>query len=83
MHYSERNVELLEPYFTAHMNAMTSEELDRKAAIAAELAFRDKEIEILLGLITRCSNTICSLRCALDRSMAQTDEAIALCKNRG
>lgn len=37
----------LEPYYSRHVSAMTSEKLHSKADIAAELAFRDKEIAAL------------------------------------
>ena len=37
----------LEPYYSAHVSAMTSEGLHSKADIAAELAFRDKELAAL------------------------------------
>ena len=42
-HYAERDIMELEEYYIAHVSAMTSEELYSKSAIAAELAFRDKE----------------------------------------
>lgn len=45
--YDERDPEELEPYFSRHMNAMTAEDLRGKAAIACELAWRDKQIEEL------------------------------------
>jgi len=35
----------LEPHYSRHVSAMTSEGLDRKSDIAAELAWRDAEIE--------------------------------------
>ncbi len=37
----------LEPHYSRHVSAMTTEELHAKADIAAELAFRDKEIAAL------------------------------------
>ncbi len=37
----------LEPFFSRHMMAMTAEELDSKADIAMELAYRDKRIALL------------------------------------
>ena len=45
--YSERDPMALEPYFSQHMAAMTAEGLHSKAAIAAELAFRDARIAAL------------------------------------
>lgn len=43
--YKQRDVEELEPFFSAHLNAMTEQNLNSKRDIAAELAFRDMEIE--------------------------------------
>lgn len=40
--YAERVPSDLEPYFSDHMSAMTGEKLHSKAAIAMELAYRDK-----------------------------------------
>ncbi len=37
----------LEPYYSRHVSAMTSEELHSKAAIAEQLAWRDKRIAML------------------------------------
>jgi len=37
----------LEPYYSRHISAMSSEALHSKADIATELAFRDKEIAAL------------------------------------
>lgn len=45
--YSDRNPEEFEPYYSRHVMAMTREGLYAKSAIAAELAYRDKEIERL------------------------------------
>lgn len=53
--YAERNPRLLEPHFSAHMLAMTAEDLRGKAEIAAELAWRDAEIASLRQqLATAC-----------------------------
>lgn len=45
--YADRRPWDLEPHYSAHVMAMTAEDLHSKADIAAELAFRDKEIERL------------------------------------
>ena len=45
--YAERKPWDLEPHYIKHVNAMTGEGLHSKAAIAAELAYRDKRIEEL------------------------------------
>lgn len=46
-HYAPRDTEALAPYFYNHLVAMTNEQLHSKAAIAAELAHRDAEIDRL------------------------------------
>jgi hypothetical protein len=43
--YADRAPWKLEPHYSAHVAAMTSEGLHSKADIAAELAFRDKALE--------------------------------------
>ena len=43
-HYAERNAEDLGQVFIDHLMAMTAEQLHRKSAIAAELAYRDQRI---------------------------------------
>ena len=45
--YADRDPRKLEPQFSQHMHAMTAENLHSKAAIAEELAHRDREIERL------------------------------------
>ncbi len=47
MEYEERDIEELGEHYTKHLVAMTMEDLHCKTAIAAELAFRDKQIEEL------------------------------------
>ena len=42
--YADRDPRALEPHYSAHVSAMTTEELHAKSRIAAELAWRDKEI---------------------------------------
>jgi len=49
--YAERDPRELEPHFSRHMMAMTAEDLHRKAAIAEELAYRDKRIEELEAVV--------------------------------
>lgn len=46
-HYARRDLLALGDHFSRHMLAMTAEDLHRKSAIAAELAWRDAEIERL------------------------------------
>ena len=43
--YADRDPRELEPHFSKHMSAMTEEDLHSKAAIAEELAYRDRVIE--------------------------------------
>lgn len=45
--YADRKPWELEPHYSRHVSAMTTEALHAKYAIAAELAFRDAEIERL------------------------------------
>ena len=44
--YAERDIENL-PMYAAHVSAMTAEGLGKKAHIAAELAYRDDQIQVL------------------------------------
>lgn len=45
--YADRDPMALEPHYSRHVMAMTAEQLHWKSDIAAELSFRDKEIERL------------------------------------
>lgn len=55
--YAERNIIDLGEYYTKHISAMTEEKLHSKSDIAAELAFRDAEIDRLRNkLIEECIN---------------------------
>lgn len=42
--YAERDVDEYHDIYIAHVEALTTEKLDSKAAMAAELAYRDKVI---------------------------------------
>lgn len=44
-HYANRKPWELEPYYSRHVSAMTTENLHSKHAIACELAWRDQQIE--------------------------------------
>lgn len=46
--YPKCNPEEFPELFTAHMSAMTTEKLESKSAIAAQLAYRDHQIQTLL-----------------------------------
>lgn len=43
-HYARRDLRALGRYYTDHIQAMTTEGLDSKSDIAAELAHRDRQI---------------------------------------
>ena len=43
--YAERDLELIGKHYARHVLAMTAEDLHSKADIAAELAWRDYQIE--------------------------------------
>lgn len=45
-------------HYDKHVSAMTGEQLHSKSDIAAELAFRDAEIERLRGRIGRAESTL-------------------------
>ncbi|WP_447533037.1 hypothetical protein [Enterobacter hormaechei] len=50
-HYAERDIEALDnegSYYINHVMAMTSESLDSKSKIAAELGYRDMVIDSLI-----------------------------------
>ncbi len=49
--YAIRSARDLGKYYTDHLMAMTAEELHDKSDIAAELAYRDKEIKSLKELL--------------------------------
>ena len=44
---NDLDLEKLEPHYTKHVGAMTSESLHSKSSIAAQLAYRDLQIERL------------------------------------
>lgn len=44
---TNRDIDDLEPHYSNHVDAMTTEGLHKKSAIAAELAYRDRRIEEL------------------------------------
>lgn len=54
--YTERDALALEPHYSRHMLAMTREELNGKWEIAAELAYRDSEIERLRTAFTKVAH---------------------------
>ena len=46
-HYARRDIENMEPEYSNHVSAMTTEDLFSKSDIAAELAYRDRRISLL------------------------------------
>ena len=55
--YAERDamaMDMAGNYYCRHVSAMTEEGLHAKSDIAAELAWRDMEIDRLRGLIREC-----------------------------
>ncbi len=77
--YKERDIpELgLEKHYVRHVNAMTKEKLHSKGDIAAELAWRDQEIERLQGMeeaFFKSAKTIESLQSQLAAVEKERDE---------
>lgn len=56
--YEKRNTIELGEYYTRHVYAMTAEQLHSKADIAAELAYRDKEIDRLKESLSNIADPI-------------------------
>lgn len=52
--YGPRNPHELQPYYSEHVAAMTTEGLCGKSEIAAELAFRDQRLAEAVSLLTKC-----------------------------
>jgi len=59
--YAARDPQALEPHYSAHVSAMTEEGLHAKADIAAELAFRDKDIALLWAENTALKSVLATL----------------------
>lgn len=51
--YAERDLDAIGEHYAKHVSAMTLEGLHAKSAIAAELAWRDAEIERLRSCFTK------------------------------
>lgn len=68
--YAKRDHYALSPHFERHMLALTSEELQSKSAIAAELAHRDAEIERLTLEFRLSSQQAAALRDERERLRA-------------
>ena len=76
--YEQRDTEALEDFYTRHVGQMTREELHRKAAIAAELAWRDKLIEAAANLIEVADSEYFgnNISDALERNKAEFDDIL-------
>jgi hypothetical protein len=59
-----RNLHTLEPYYSAHVSAMTSEGLHAKSDIAAELAVRDAQIVKLRSALQAARDEITNMSTA-------------------
>jgi hypothetical protein len=56
--YASRNPEGLGNYYFRHLDAMTTERLHLKCEIAAELAWRDREIDRLKAAIPKTADGV-------------------------
>lgn len=57
LYNKNRDVENLSDYYVAHISAMTTEDLRSKSDIAAELAYRDEQIDIMRSLLENIKNS--------------------------
>lgn len=57
MLYPEQDIEMLGDYYIRHVEAMTAEGLHEKSDIAAQLAWRDREIERLKAVVEAAAAT--------------------------
>jgi hypothetical protein len=60
--YAERDTEALAEHYFRHVLAMTAEGLHEKSAIAAELAWRDAEIERLTRELCQRTELVVALK---------------------
>lgn len=95
--YKQRDTENLGAYYMRHVLAMTAEKLHDKSAIAAELAWRDLQIDMLTQLIelkkvetaittyaaTPTDENLCAVESATKALGLKMDEAPALIPNHG
>jgi len=70
---TDLNPVALEPHYSRHMNSMTAERLEGKAAIAEQLALRDQEIENLRTQLQDARN----VQAELARGYREEHERIA------
>jgi hypothetical protein len=72
--YGCSNLHTLEPYYSRHIAAMTAEGLHSKSDIAAELAFRDREIVRLQETVAQAGSFLSGLFLSMDEKNAQRDK---------
>lgn len=84
--YAKRNLRDLGVFYPQHMDAMTEEGLHDKSDIAAELAFRDKEIAELSdlieqgGLLPKCESCGSYAVESYTRPYQHDDEGVTICR---
>lgn len=67
---------LLGPHYSRHLAAMTAEGLHDKSHIAAELAFRDQEIERLRDALGAAVSFLAGQYLSMDEKDAQRDKVL-------
>lgn len=75
--YKERDASVLDEagdYYSRHISAMTRENLDTKADIAAELGYRDSIIDMLRAKLNPAA---CSIPMTLPEAIAHAEEVAA------
>lgn len=60
-HYADRDSVALGQHFANHMDAMTREGLDGKFEIADELAWRDRQVELLTEALKKADAALLNL----------------------
>lgn len=59
--YPRHRLETLEPFYSQHVSAMTTEGLHHKGDIAEQLAWRDARIEQLEAELAERRNSVCTI----------------------
>lgn len=80
--YAERDALSLEPHYSRHVSAMTTEQLHSKADIAAELAFRDQRIATLEAENQRLRGQVETLRETLAEHQTRARDALSCLAGR-
>jgi hypothetical protein len=79
--YAERDPRDLGEHYIKHVSAMTGEGLHSKAAIAAELAYRDSEIERLRFSCSELSRDALDATFEIERLRSENERLIAFCRD--